>query len=96
MENTFERILLLSMKARNLARIPFIWFWPDGASSSAIVTHDVETNAGLNFVSGLMDVDDVFGIKASFQIVPEERYTVSKDLLKAHSSAGMRSQCSRP
>lgn len=87
-ENTFERILLLSMKARNLARIPFIWFWPDGASSSAIVTHDVETNAGLNFVSGLMDVDDVFGIKASFQIVPEERYTVSKDLLKGIRQRG--------
>jgi len=24
-------------------RIPFVWFWPDGASSCAIMTHDVET-----------------------------------------------------
>jgi hypothetical protein len=87
-EQTFERILLLSMKVRNLERIPFIWFWPDGASSSAIVTHDVETTAGLNFVSGLMDVDDAFGIKASYQIVPEERYTISKDLLKAIRQRG--------
>ena len=82
-EDTLEKILLLSMKVRNLERIPFIWFWPDGASSSVIVTHDVETTAGLNFVRDLMEIDNAFAIKTSFQLVPEERYTVSKDLLKA-------------
>jgi hypothetical protein len=80
-EQILERLLLLSIRARKLDKIPFIWFWPDGALSSAIVTHDVETTAGLNFVHRLMDIDDDFGIKASFQLVPEERYTLSKDLL---------------
>jgi hypothetical protein len=82
-EQILERLLLLSMKARNLDKIPFIWFWPDGLGSSAIVTHDVETVAGLNFVPGLMDIDDSFGIKASFQLVPEERYKIPRGLLGA-------------
>jgi hypothetical protein len=46
------------------------------------MTHDVETSAGRDFCSELMDMDDSFGIKASFQIVPEKRYRVSPDFLK--------------
>jgi hypothetical protein len=80
-EQILERLLLLSMKAAKLESIPFIWFWPAGASSAAIVTHDVETMAGINFVPDLMDIDDAFGIKASFQLIPEQRYRLSRDLL---------------
>jgi hypothetical protein len=82
-EQFLERLLLLSMKARNLDEIPFIWFWPDGAPSAAIVTHDVEMEAGLDFVLRLIDIDDEFGIKASFQLVPEERYRLSKNVIRA-------------
>jgi hypothetical protein len=82
-ELILERVLLLSMAARNIDRIPFIWFWPDGATASAMVTHDVETAAGADFVPRLMDIDDEFDIKASFQIVPEQRYPVSRGLLGA-------------
>jgi hypothetical protein len=82
-ERMLERILFLSIKAGKVKRVPFIWFWPDGASSAAIVTHDVETNVGVKFVPRLMDVDDAFGVKSAFQLVPEERYTVSSELLGA-------------
>jgi hypothetical protein len=58
-------------------RIPFVWFWPDGASSCAIMTHDVETEAGLKYCASLMDIDAAFGIPASYQIVPEDRYHAS-------------------
>ena len=30
-----------------------------------------------------MDIDDSFGIKASFQIIPEERYSVSPEFLES-------------
>jgi hypothetical protein len=82
-EHIFERGLFLSMKVREVDKVPFIWFWPHGAPCSAIVTHDVETTAGLNGVHNLMDVDDAFDVKSSFQLVPEERYTVTRDLLGA-------------
>ncbi len=81
-DNICEELLVCAMRARNLKRVPFIWFWPDGAPSCAILTHDVETSAGVEFCSQLMDLNDSFGIKASFQIVPEERYTVSPSFLE--------------
>jgi hypothetical protein len=45
------------------------------------MTHDVETVAGRDFCKQLMDIDDSYGIKASFQIVPEERYPVTPEFL---------------
>ena len=79
--NLLEQLMLLSLRAAGVERIPFIWFWPEGSSSCAIMTHDVETEAGRDFCSELMDIDDSFEIKASFQIVPEERYDVSQEFL---------------
>jgi hypothetical protein len=83
-----ERLLQLSLKAQRRESIPFIWFWPDGAPSCAVMTHDVETTAGRDFCSTLMDIDDRFGIKAAFQVVPEERYEVSREYLDSITRRG--------
>lgn len=80
-DSTLESLLLLSLKAHRLQQIPFIWFWPDGASSCAILTHDVETTEGRDFCPSLMDIDDSFGVRGSFQIVPENRYEVKASFL---------------
>jgi hypothetical protein len=80
-DSLLQQLLLLSVKASPAGRIPFIWFWPEGASSCALMTHDVETKAGQQFLPTLMDIDDAFAIKASFQIVPESRYQVTSQLL---------------
>jgi hypothetical protein len=76
-EDICERLLLLSMEAKGVEKVPFIWFWPDGATVCQMMTHDVEGVAGRDRCADMMDVDDSFGIKASFQIVPEERYAIS-------------------
>jgi hypothetical protein len=76
-DNTLERLLLLSLRAQRVERIPFIWFWPRGATSAAVVTHDVETSIGRDYCVTVMDIDDRFGIKSSFQVVPEKRYGVT-------------------
>ena len=81
-DNTLGDLLLMSLKARNASEIPFIWFWPNGASSCALLTHDVEATAGRDFCSSLMDIDDAFGLKASFQVVPEVRYEVPTGYLE--------------
>jgi hypothetical protein len=83
-----EQLLLLSLKANGADRIPFIWFWPDGAGSCAVMTHDVETTVGRDFCSTLMNINDSFGIKASFQIVPERRYEVPSSYLESMRSRG--------
>ncbi len=87
-DSLHEQLLLLSLKSNDEERIPFIWFWPDGAPSCAIMTHDVETQLGRDFCPTLMDCNDSFGIKASFEIVPEERYSVSRDFLDSIRTRG--------
>lgn len=69
------------LRAHGVERIPFIWFWPDGCQAAAIMTHDVETALGRDFCSTLMDIDDRFGIKSSFQVVPERRYKITRSFL---------------
>jgi hypothetical protein len=87
-DNLLEQLLLLSLRASGAERIPLIWFWPEGASSCAILTHDVETKMGRDFCPTLMDIDDSFGMKASFQVIPEDRYNVSPEYLQSIRQRG--------
>jgi len=80
-DRLFGQLLHLSIKSQNLKQIPFIWFWPDGAPSCAVMTHDVETMQGRDFCTTVMDLDDAYGIKASISVVPELRYEVTKEYL---------------
>jgi hypothetical protein len=80
-DNLFQQLMLLSLRANRVEKIPFIWFWPEGASSCAIMTHDVESTVGQEFCEEIMNIDDSFGIKASFQIIPEDRYRISPEFL---------------
>ena len=84
----FETVMMHSLKANSVKRIPFVWYWPDGAPSAAIMTHDVETAQGRELSSAVMDMDDSYGIKASFQVVPEQRYEVSQDYLDSMTKRG--------
>ena len=84
----FEKLLMLAMHVLPLERMPFIWFWPEDYTACAIVTHDVETASGRDFTGRLMDIDEAFGVKASFQIVPEKRYSVSPAYLDAIRERG--------
>jgi len=87
-DSVFEQMLLQALKTTGTSRIPFIWFWPEGAPGCVMMTHDVETRLGRDFCAALMDVDESFGIPASFQVVPEVRYEVSRDFLKSISDRG--------
>ena len=76
-EDLMANAMALQLRASGQRQIPFIWFWPDGAPGCAIMTHDVEGREGRDFCDQLMDLDDSYGITASFQVVPEVRYGVS-------------------
>jgi hypothetical protein len=87
-EDIIEQCLALGMTAHRVTEAPFIWFWPDGASGCAVMTHDVETAQGRDFCSKLMDINDAYRIKASFQVVPEKRYEVPGSYLESMRSRG--------
>src|SRR6267143_6968134 len=80
-DRLFERLLRLCLKSQNLKQIPFIWFWPYGAPSCAIMIHDVETTVGRDSCTMVMDIDDTYDIKAGFSVVPEKRYEVTNEYL---------------
>jgi hypothetical protein len=75
-DNIHNQLLQLSLRATGAERLPFIWFWPEGKSACAMMSHDVETKTGRDFCTTLMDLDDSRGIKGSFTVIPEERYEV--------------------
>jgi hypothetical protein len=81
-DDLHEEFLRLLMETSGAKKVPFIWFWPEGAPNCLIMTHDVETSAGRDFTSKLMDLDDSYGIKASYQVIPEERYRVPCEYLQ--------------
>jgi len=87
-DQLMNKLLLLGLKSKGLPAIPFIWFWPDGAGACSMMTHDVETKAGLEFCAKLMDVDEEFGIAASFQIVPERRYAITRQFIDSLKGRG--------
>ena len=87
-DSLHQAFLRLLMETSGAKKLPFIWFWPNGANNSLIITHDVETSAGRDFTSQLMDLDDSYGIKSSFQVIPERRYEVPDEYVREIKSRG--------
>jgi hypothetical protein len=77
-DRLFMQLMRLKLQASQERKIPFIWFWPDGSQACAVMTHDVETAAGLAFAEELMNINDRHGIKSSFQLIPAARYVVTE------------------
>jgi hypothetical protein len=52
------------------------------------MTHDVEEEAGRRFCATMMTMERRHGITSAFEIVPEQRYTVSEDYLQEIRDGG--------
>jgi hypothetical protein len=72
-ERLMEASMTLAIEASGKERLPFIWFWPDGASACGLMTHDIEGQTGLDFCDELMDIDEGHAIRSAFQLIPEGR-----------------------
>jgi len=82
-DRLLEALLALAIRSSSGGgSVPFIWFWPDAATACAVMTHDVETQLGVDLSPMILDMNAAFGIPASFQIVPEERYPVTAPYLR--------------
>jgi len=80
-EKILQNLMRLALQNGSSEKIPFIWFWPQGKSGCVVMTHDVETSSGLEFCPSLMDINDSYQVKASFQLIPGARYNVSREIL---------------
>jgi hypothetical protein len=83
-EDRYRRFLwdavgeLLRLEGRTEA--PFIFFWPHGARSALVLTHDVESAEGQRFVPHVADLEERLGFRSSFNFVAE-RYPLDSGLL---------------
>ena len=63
------------------ARPPENWKgWPDGKKFAFIITHDVETARGLDNCRVLMDLEEIYGFRSSFNFVAGD-YVIPQSLL---------------
>ena len=54
--------------------------WPNGKKFAFVLTHDVETEQGLDRVKRLAELEIELGFRSSFNFVPEGRYSVPAEL----------------
>lgn len=80
-DRLMARAMVQVLHSSRMESVPFVWFWPKSHKSCLIITHDVETSAGRDFCETLMDIDESYGFKSAFQIVPELRYEVPDSFL---------------
>jgi hypothetical protein len=69
------------------APVPFLDLWPGGRSWALVLTHDVETEAGLNDMNLLRDIEREHGYKSSWNFVPM-RYRVGDGVVRALQEEG--------
>lgn len=63
--------------------VPTIAPWPNGASWALVLTHDVETQAGLDGLDPVLHLERSLGLRSSWNFVPRRRYHVSLDRVHA-------------
>lgn len=87
-EEIFEQLMALTLRASGVREIPFIWFWPEGKHSALMMTHDVEQQKGADHCNYLMDLDDSYHIKSAFQLIPEGAYTGFAEMVSGIRARG--------
>jgi len=87
-EDFISWLWILVLEASEEEDIPFIWYWPKGFQACAMMTHDVETGAGQEFCHTLLELEMEYGIRSSFELVPEVRYRISEQVMEAIRRTG--------
>ena len=72
------RQLMIVSKQQSLK---FRHFWPEGENFAFVLTHDIETAAGQDFVRVVADFEEKLGFRSSFNFVPD-RYPLDYQLMK--------------
>lgn len=64
----------------NSAEVPYLEPWPDGHRWALVLTHDVETTAGLRALDPMLEIERAHGMRSSWNFVPR-RYDVPDGLV---------------
>ena len=82
-DDTLEQLKLrmLERVIGDRESIEVLWFWPDGKRWVLVLTHDVESARGLERIHRLMEVEERYGFRSSFNLVPF-KYEVPEALVQ--------------
>jgi peptidoglycan/xylan/chitin deacetylase (PgdA/CDA1 family) len=75
------------LTARDLHEIRFRWFWPGRSQAALILTHDVESEAGLRNAARIADLEQERGLRSSFNVVAED-YPIDWGIVEELRSRG--------
>jgi glycosyltransferase involved in cell wall biosynthesis len=62
--------------------------WPEGKKFAVVLTHDVESKAGLHTCPSLMQLELDLGFRSSFNFIPEGNYRVPSELREELTATG--------
>jgi len=73
LDESVDRLLhfyaLCLLTAGGSSHAPFRWFWPGSRRAALMLTHDVESAAGLRLAIEIADLEEARGFRSSFNIV---------------------------
>ena len=64
-----------------------IYPWPNGCEFAFVLTHDVETSAGMRHIARIADVEEGLGLRSSWNLIPY-KYKIDKGLVRDLQSRG--------
>lgn len=68
-------------------QIRFRYFWPDGQRFALVLTHDVDSKEGFDFIPELVKLEEKLGFRSSFNIIPE-KYPIKNGLINSLQERG--------
>ena len=91
LDDSVDRLLrfyaLCLLAAGDSSQAPFRWFWPQSSSAALMLTHDVESAAGLRLAVDIADVEEVRGFRSSFNVVGAD-YPIDTGILHELEARG--------
>lgn len=91
LDESVDRLLrfyaLCVLVARGASQAPFRWFWPQSNRAALMLTHDVETAAGLRLAVGVADIEEARGFRSSFNVVAAD-YPIDMGIVRELDGRG--------
>lgn len=75
------------LAAGGVSHAPFRWFWPHSHRAALMLTHDVESAAGLRLAVDIADLEEARGFRSSFNVVGAE-YPIDTGIVRELESRG--------
>ena len=90
-EHGVDRLLRFTarclLEAADVDEAAFPWFWPHGHHAAVILTHDVESAAGLRGAVDIANLEESRGLRSSFNIVGDE-YDIDPGVIRELTERG--------